>query len=57
MEITNDLLESITEKRNEMFKTAQQRGMKNNETVKRSKELDRLIITYQKLALLEKTGT
>lgn len=52
----SELLESITRKREEMFSTANRQGMKNKATVERSRELDILIIMYQRL-MLAKTGT
>jgi len=45
----SDLLKSITEKRREMLEVAKLRGLKNYETVRQSRELDSLIIVYQKL--------
>ncbi|GGE34174.1 hypothetical protein GCM10011391_11100 [Pullulanibacillus camelliae] len=44
----SDLMKSITEKRREMLEVAKLRGLKNNETVQQSRELDSLIIVYQK---------
>lgn len=44
----DELMESITMKREKMIKVAALRGMRNNETVKQSKELDALIMVYQK---------
>jgi|GEM_PF-1408929 len=44
----SDLLKSITEKRREMLEVAKLRGLKNYETVRQSRELDSLIIVYQK---------
>lgn len=43
-----DLLRSIIAKRKEMFRVASLRGIRNVETVKFSRELDILIIYYQK---------
>ncbi|MFC4618830.1 aspartyl-phosphate phosphatase Spo0E family protein [Camelliibacillus cellulosilyticus] len=44
----NDLMLSITKKRQEMVKVATLMGMKDTETVRQSRELDMLIILYQK---------
>jgi len=43
-----DLKRSIDQKRKEMFRVASIRGISNIETVKSSKELDILILYYQK---------
>ena len=43
-----DLLRSIVAKRKEMFRVASLLGIRNIETVKFSRELDTLIIHYQK---------
>jgi len=43
-----DLMRSITLKRKEMCRVASLRGIRNRETVKYSKELDTLIVYYQK---------
>jgi hypothetical protein len=41
-------MRSITAKRKEMFRVASLRGIRNRETVKYSRELDILIVHYQK---------
>ncbi|TCP19977.1 Spo0E like sporulation regulatory protein [Scopulibacillus darangshiensis] len=50
IEGTNEhaLLKSISRKREEMIQVASLRGIKNKETVMQSKELDMLIILYQR---------
>lgn len=44
-----NLLEEINEKRSKLFDTVQKNGLSNEETVKRSQELDKLIYQYQRL--------
>lgn len=41
------ILDLIEEKRQEMLLSGQFNGLSSNETVMRSKELDKLIFTYQ----------
>jgi hypothetical protein len=48
-----DLLLSIDQKRNQMLKVAALRGLQNYETVKESRELDLLIIRYQREQLIK----
>jgi len=43
-----DLMRSINTKRKEMCRVASIRGITNRETVKYSRELDTLIVYYQK---------
>ncbi|WP_077615601.1 aspartyl-phosphate phosphatase Spo0E family protein [Caenibacillus caldisaponilyticus] len=43
-----DLMRFIAKKRDEMVKVAAVRGIKNGETVRQSRELDTLIVLYQK---------
>ena len=52
VEAETDLVLSIDKKRNQMLKVAALRGLQNNETVKESRELDMLIIRYQREQLL-----
>lgn len=52
-EAETNLLLSIDKKRNQMLKVAALRGLHNNETVKESRELDLLIIRYQREQLLK----
>lgn len=42
------LLTSIDQKRNQMIKIAEVKGLNNQETVEKSRELDRLIVRYLK---------
>jgi hypothetical protein len=51
--VETDLLLSIDEKRNQMLKVAALRGLQNYETVKESRELDLLIIRYQRKQLIK----
>ncbi len=44
-----NLLEEINEKRSKLFDTVQKNGLSNEETVKRSQELDKLIYQYQRM--------
>ncbi|MTT33158.1 Spo0E family sporulation regulatory protein-aspartic acid phosphatase [Terrilactibacillus sp. BCM23-1] len=44
----DELLTSISKKRKELIEVAETCGIKNQETVKQSKELDILINLYQK---------
>ncbi len=47
----DDLLYSINQKRKQMLQTAELRGLQNTETLSKSRELDRLILRYQKQLL------
>ena len=42
------ILNQIEQKRHEMFECAKQKGIRSNECIKKSQELDRLIVILQK---------
>ncbi|AGK52825.1 MAG: Spo0E-like regulatory phosphatase [Bacillus sp. (in: firmicutes)] len=44
-----NLLDEINERRSKLLDSAQKNGLRDEETVKRSQELDQLIFQYQKL--------
>ena len=43
------LLKRIEELRKEMYKITENKGRENNEVIKKSQELDELLLEYQKL--------
>ena len=43
-----NLLDEINERRLKLFDVAQKNGLSNEETIKRSQELDQLIFQYQR---------
>lgn len=43
-----NLLDEINESRSKLLDSAQKHGLRNEETIKRSQELDQLIFQYQK---------
>lgn len=51
-QVEEHLLYSINQKRTQMLRIAELRGLQNAETVSKSKELDQLILRYQRFMLL-----
>ena len=48
---TQDLLDEINERKSKLYDSVKEKGLSNEDTIKRSQELDQLIFQYQRKTL------